>query len=267
MTTPVQEPQGMSTEREEPDWLIRQRQNSKELWGERLVLPEWQDEQDFRAKNGWQGRDLIHDVDSPVRITEYYVRYGNGQGLPKLSHHHNQQEGAESTVTETTATDGGLCRGGVGTQLTGIVQFTPRAESHRGYCHGGSMCSVLDDVIGWCGFVVTGQFLPWSGFTVQINTSLQKPIAVGTTLLVRARVTDIERRKVSIAAEIVAPAIASRIIDNYDDRIGDREGKEQQEDETIFASGTGLVVLNKGVLPAFATTGSFHKWPSSVAMT
>lgn len=63
-----------------------------------------------------QGRDYLHCKAAPVRIVDYFVKYGDGQGVT----------GSE--------------RGGVGTVLTGIVHFTERAESHQGLCHGGSMC-------------------------------------------------------------------------------------------------------------------------------
>ena len=33
-------------------------------------------------------------------------------------------------------------------RCSGVVHFTPGAESHRGLCHGGAMTSVLDDVLG-----------------------------------------------------------------------------------------------------------------------
>lgn len=33
-------------------------------------------------------------------------------------------------------------------RLVGPAYFGPHAESHRGLCHGGSFCSVMDDAIG-----------------------------------------------------------------------------------------------------------------------
>jgi len=159
-----------------------------------------------------QGRDLIHDPYAPVRIVQYFVKYGTGQGL-----------------------DGHYRKGGVGTTLTGVVHFTSRAESHAGYCHGGSMCSVLDDVIGWCAFLTTGECRPWSGFTVQVNTSLKKPIHVGSILLVQAIIARIERRKVFVEATIVDPA---------------------SEEDGVHAKGDGLVVLNRGVLPLLSQESS-----------
>ena len=152
-----------------------------------------------------QGTDLVHDSNSPVRILDYYVRYGSG--IPHT----------------------GLTSGGVGTTLHGIVHYTPRAESHAGFCHGGSMCSVMDDVIGWVAFCVTGRCIPWTGFTVQVNTSLKRPIRVNSILLVKAEISQVERRKVSVLATIVDPS--------------------QSEGPIVHAEGSGLVVMNRGILP------------------
>jgi hypothetical protein len=132
-----------------PDWV----QEGQELlsWGEELEVMEWKDDDGtYRKKHDWQGRDLVHDKDSPVRVLDYYVRYG-----PGITAQNDGDCTAEKTI---------LCeRGGVGTSLTGVAHFTHRAESHRGYCHGGSMCSLLDDVIGWVAFLVTGECRPWTG--------------------------------------------------------------------------------------------------------
>jgi acyl-coenzyme A thioesterase PaaI-like protein len=185
------------------EWIKR----LQSTWGEPLVVPEWEDDTEgYRAKNGWQGRDLVHDENAPVRITRYFVQYGNGNDI---------------------SDDVSITRGGVGTILTGVVVFTPRAESHQGYCHGGSMCSVMDDVVGWCSFLTTGRCQPWSGFTVQVNTSLRQPVAVNATLLVRAEISKIERRKVYMKAVLVDPA----------------------NEDRVHAICDGMAVLNCGVLP------------------
>ncbi len=73
---------------------------------------------------------------------------------------------------------------------------------------------------------VTGTCQPWSGFTVQVNTSLKSPIRVSSILLVKATIVNVERRKVSIQVELMDPS-----------------------DDTVHAEGEGLVVMNKGVLP------------------
>ena len=142
---------------------------------------------------------MVHSVTSPVRILEYRVKYKEG---------------------------------GQGTELTGIVHFTKKAESHKGFCHGGSMCSIMDDGIGWIGFCVTGECRPWSGFTVQINTKLMKPVKVGQILMLRIKIDKVERRKVYSSAELVDPCI----------------NEDENDCECVYARGDGLVIVNRGVL-------------------
>jgi hypothetical protein len=133
-----------------------------------------------------------------------------------------------------------ISRGGIGTSLSGIVHFSHRAESHKGYCHGGSMCSIMDDIIGWCGFVVTGQCIPWSGYTVQVNTKLQCPIKINSILPIQAIVTKIERRKIFITATLWNPFIS--IEPNTTTSTG-----SDSKDRSIHATCEGIFVVNKDV--------------------
>ncbi len=88
--------------------------------------------------------------------------------------------------------------------LVGAAHFTPRAESHRGLCHGGSFCALMDDVIGWMGFCATGEVIPWSGYTVQVNTSLRKAVKVGSLLRLEAWIERKEgNRKYWIGARLL----------------------------------------------------------------
>jgi len=178
-----------------------------------------------------QGRDLIHDIHSPVRISEYFVKYGDAGGL----------------------LPGGYCeRGGIGTRLTGLCRFTVRAESHAGFCHGGAMTSVIDDAIGWCAFCATGCVKPWSGFTVRVNASLLRPVPVGSLLLVEAEISNIERRKIFVAVQIVDPATLRRRHRGGVECGGGGGGKDENDDVIVHAKGDGMVVLNRGVLPCSA---------------
>jgi hypothetical protein len=125
------------------------------------------------------------------------------------------------------------------------------------------MCSVLDDVIGWCAFTVTGECRPWSGFTVQVNTNLCKPIPINTTLLVQATVTNFERRKVSIEAilfdpSMIGPAGESEPLVNIDN---------QQHLRVIHATGSGMVILNRGVLPELLVRDSILGYEGSMPLT
>jgi len=237
-----------------PEWAIGQPHDYTDKWGEELQVDEWKEEdqeeetvQDpsatssssyhlqnptmtYRQKNGWKGHDLIHHADSPVRILRYHVQYGQDHPLP------------------------GYHRGGIGTILTGIVHFTSRAESHPGFCHGGSMTSVLDDVIGWNAFLVTGSCRPWTGFTVQVHTNLCRPIPVDSILLIQARIVKIVRRKISIQAILYDPTLNGD--DSSSPFVTNQEGTGTGSPfshilpSSIHATAEGLVVMNKGVMPA-----------------
>eukprot|EP00532_Pseudo-nitzschia_australis_P002018 CAMPEP_0168181348 /NCGR_PEP_ID=MMETSP0139_2-20121125/11160_1 /TAXON_ID=44445 /ORGANISM="Pseudo-nitzschia australis, Strain 10249 10 AB" /LENGTH=280 /DNA_ID=CAMNT_0008101901 /DNA_START=37 /DNA_END=879 /DNA_ORIENTATION=- len=242
-----------------PNWV----RADKADWGERLKVSEWQDDGgEYRHNNGWKGCDLVHDKNSPVRVLEYYVRYGpgiaavpadvvgnsNGNNDNNSNTDETKGEPKPTTIYKTFA------RGGVGTTLTGIVHFTQRAESHRGYCHGGSMCSIMDDVIGWVGFLATGECIPWSGYTVQVDSKLQKPVRVDSVLMVRATIAGIERRKVSIEAVISDPSEneqAAAIDDGGNEPESEKKHEhsngKRKRDPSVHATASGLVVVNRGV--------------------
>lgn len=122
--------------------------------------PEWCD-QTHRSSAGFLGSDLIHSRKTlGPRILKYF---------------HDK-----STNT-----------------LLGACVFGPAGESHAGYCHGGSMCSVLDDVCGHAAFVCGGCG-PWAGCTVQVNCTLKKPVKIGQVLKVWGRVKERKGRKLFI---------------------------------------------------------------------
>eukprot|EP00590_Aulacoseira_subarctica_P006609 CAMPEP_0172436632 /NCGR_PEP_ID=MMETSP1064-20121228/71829_1 /TAXON_ID=202472 /ORGANISM="Aulacoseira subarctica , Strain CCAP 1002/5" /LENGTH=103 /DNA_ID=CAMNT_0013185049 /DNA_START=1120 /DNA_END=1431 /DNA_ORIENTATION=+ len=92
----------------------------------------------------------------------------------------------------------------------------------------------MDDIIGWTGFLATGEVRPWSGYTVQVNTALKKPIKVNSILLIKASIVKREgARKVFVEAELVDP---SNI---------DGHGTELSPPVVIHATADGLVILNK----------------------
>ena len=190
-----------------PQWTTALVVASASEHKQHIFLPEWDDPKSnydstaYRAQNGWKGSDLIHSRHSAVRILHYYASF---------SRHDSNDDNIS---------------------LEGVAYFSPKAESHAGYCHGGSMCSVFDDVIGWCGFLATGKCLPWSGFTVQIDTALKKPVDVGSVLLIRARIVKKERRKVYIDAELVDPGAAT----------------SGANEDVVYATSKGLFLLKKGI--------------------
>ena len=161
-----------------------------------LHIPEWENGARWRLQNGWLGSDYAHGPDAAVHVAGY-----------------------------------GLAGKGVGTRLVGCVHFGTGAESHKGLCHGGTMCTVMDDVVGWTGFCVSGTCVPWSGFTVQVNTGLQNPVPVGSWLRVEGVITSVERRKVRVHASLTSPAADGR-------------------PEMVHCEADGLFVIKKGMEPA-----------------
>jgi hypothetical protein len=91
------------------------------------------------------------------------------------------------------------------------------------------MCSVFDDIIGWTAFCVTGVCIPWSGFTVEVNTRLMKPVPLGSLLELSCTVTKMERRKVYLHAKLTKHKISHT----------------NEEHGFLYASADGLVILNK----------------------
>ncbi|KAJ1407234.1 hypothetical protein B484DRAFT_403891 [Ochromonadaceae sp. CCMP2298] len=144
-----------------------------------LDVKEWRDES-WRAEGGFQGRDFCHSASASVRVLDYVMLPATSTPTPTTA------TATPTTPTPTaTTTDVGFgtaLEAALYPQLVGPAHFTARAESHQGLCHGGSFCALMDDAIGWMGFCVSGTVRPWSGYTVQINTSLKKSVAVGSVL-------------------------------------------------------------------------------------
>jgi acyl-coenzyme A thioesterase PaaI-like protein len=115
---------------------------------QKISLREWTDSE-WRAKKGWLGNDLCHN--------------SNGEGVRVLDYFWNEK-------TE---------------ELTGIVHFGKDCESHRGLCHGGAYCSLMDDFCGHIAFISGNS--PWNGATVQVNVSLKKPIKIGSVLRIHGK--------------------------------------------------------------------------------
>mmetsp|Transcript_17453 Transcript_17453/g.25791 ORF Transcript_17453/g.25791 Transcript_17453/m.25791 type:complete len:391 (+) Transcript_17453:183-1355(+) len=178
-----------------PTWI----ETNRTAYGELIMLDEWI-QPSYRSRKGWKGSDFIHHKDSPVRIIDYFVDYGNAEN--------------------------GKERGGVGTSLTGIVHFTNRTESHQGLCHGGSITAVLNDIVAWTAFMVTGKCQPWSGFTTQINTSIHKPISLDSWMLVTGTISEVKERKVTVLVKLIDP----------------------KSNNNLHAEGDGFVILNKDVV-------------------
>jgi len=145
-----------------PSWFVRVKESPG---AKKLDVREWVDEEWRNSEGGWKGNDYVHSPTAACRILEYVMRSGEGSAFPSI---------------------------------VGACYFSSRAESHKGFCHGGSLCALMDDCVGWLGFCVTGECKPWSGYTVQIDTTLKKPIPVGALLKIEGQIESVERRKVWI---------------------------------------------------------------------
>ena len=172
-------------------WL----QAQPDRW-EKLAVKEWEDP-DFRRTHGWKGADFVHSKEAAVHIPAYFLDKSR-----KIIH---------------------------GARIVGPAHFRPNAESHKGLCHGGTMTALMDDVIGWTAFCVHHKCEPWSGFTVQVNTSLKAPVHVGAWLRVEGEITRREGRKVWVSAKLCTP----------------KEG-DVLEDHIVHCEAEGLVLLNSG---------------------
>ena len=167
-----------------PSWFVALR--SQPTFRQTLDVKEWRDDQkEWRNSNegGWLGNDYVHSPTAGVRVLEYQLHGPVGD---------SNSGSSNDNFADFT--------------LVGPALFTENAESHKGLCHGGSMCSLMDDIVGWLGFCSSGEMRAWEGFTVQIDTSLKKPVKVGSVLRVEATVSKREGpRKVYIAARLVDP--------------------------------------------------------------
>jgi uncharacterized protein (TIGR00369 family) len=68
------------------------------------------------------------------------------------------------------------------------VEFRPGA-AHEGYkevVHGGILCAVLDETIGWAVAVARGKYF----VTAELTVRFIRPLAVGTRVVVRGRALD-----------------------------------------------------------------------------
>ena len=85
----------------EPKWLHLMRRDTETY--QRLAIKEW-DDNVYRSAHGWKGVDYVHHADAPARVADYFMH----------------KDALKPTVV-------------------GAVHFSAKAESHKHFCHGGSM--------------------------------------------------------------------------------------------------------------------------------
>lgn len=152
--------------------------------GKVVTLREWRDEEWRKDPNGggFSGTDFCHSKTSAVQIQEYL--------LFSKSDSHLLSKSCELEYPF----------------LVGAAFFSEKCESHRGLCHGGTFCALMDDAIGWMGFCFSGEVRPWCGYTVQVNTALKKAVKIGSVLKLESWVLRREgKRKVWISSRLVDP--------------------------------------------------------------
>jgi hypothetical protein len=127
------------------------------------------------------------------------------------------------------------------------------------------MTAVMDDIIGWTAFCVTGQCIPWSGFTVQVNVTLKHPVQIGSYLILRGTIASWDgRRKVwvkstlfsnssSISRDEMKEVKSNENNCNDDDKEEDEKKKKEDKDdeEIVYCTAEGLVLLNMDMINLF----------------
>jgi hypothetical protein len=94
---------------------------------QKLCVREWEDPAwRTSSEGGWFGSDYVHSIKAGARVLGYHL-FG-----PKPAE--------ASSASEAVAI--------ADYSLIGVAHFTEYAESHKGLCHGGSMCAIMDDVVG-----------------------------------------------------------------------------------------------------------------------
>eukprot|EP00735_Rhodelphis_limneticus_P007402 TRINITY_DN19942_c0_g1::TRINITY_DN19942_c0_g1_i1::g.1336::m.1336 TRINITY_DN19942_c0_g1::TRINITY_DN19942_c0_g1_i1::g.1336 ORF type:complete len:224 (-),score=26.69,sp/Q9CQJ0/ACO15_MOUSE/33.33/2e-07,4HBT/PF03061.17/0.028 TRINITY_DN19942_c0_g1_i1:276-947(-) len=164
-TSLVTAPPSSSALPESVERLLSTELNHERYRGVTYTVPEWENDAAWRKANGWKGTDFCHNERSDaLRFLGYWY----------------------DEMTKT---------------LSGLVYFGPGTESHQALCHGGSMCAVMDDLVGWTGFAAGNG--PWSAATVQVNTKLVRPMPLGALARAIGWVERIEGRKMYIKGILV----------------------------------------------------------------
>lgn len=130
-----------------PEWFTSMKAHGDSCAVDDFVR-EWHDEKWRTSEGGFSGTDYVHSRSrAPVRVLEYLIV-------------------KRPNLTREPAKD--VREGAFYPSLVGPAYFSGAAESHKGLCHGGSMCALMDDAVGWMGFCITGEPRGWTGYTVQV---------------------------------------------------------------------------------------------------
>ena len=216
---------------EMPPWYLSLRAQPNSVVVDEYV-PEYNDEAwRLSPESGFGGTDLMHSSSrSPVRVLQYTLL--------------KAPEGVEKDALPYP-------------RLVGAAYFSEAAEGHKGLCHGGSMCALCDDALGWIGFCADGSVRPWAGYTVQVLAYVctHAYIMLGTTLFLTLFLTLLHKVDTTLKKSVPTGSLLK--IEAWVER---REGPRKvwaecrlsdADDGTVYCTGKGLVLLK----PEYATAG------------
>ena len=92
-------------------------------------------------------------------------------------------------------------------------------EGYPGYLHGGIMCAILDEAMGWAAYNLSGGTL---AVTAKVHVRFKRPAPVGQPLTVSASITRKTKRRIWTRASIsrkdgtvVAEGSAAMVVGEY----------------------------------------------------
>lgn len=85
---------------------------------------------------------------------------------------------------------------GDGLDLTATVEITEHHQGAPGLAHGGLLTAVLDEAFG-----ALGHLTRMSAVTARLETDFRRPVPVGSTLHLRARVDGVAGRRMYVSGE------------------------------------------------------------------
>jgi len=112
-----------------------------------------------------------------------------------------------------------LCFRSKGNQVE--TEFTPTGlyEGYPGYLHGGIICAILDEAMGWAAYHLSQGIL---AITARAEVKFKRPALTGEPLLITATITGKTRRLLRPRATI------------------------SRKDGTVVAEGTAVMMVGEG---------------------
>ncbi|MFH1574250.1 MAG: PaaI family thioesterase [Acidobacteriota bacterium] len=118
----------------------------------------------------------------------------------------------------------------------------PAQEGYKGIIHGGVLCSILDETIGWAVAVARRKYF----VTAELAVRFLRPLAVGTKTVVRGRAVEHQARYsiaegeiVDLAATVYARATGKFFVMPDEKALGVRRYLTFREDDVDFYPDSG----------------------------